>query len=135
MEASSLLIDWINNNKRVVVYHSDILASEFNNAITPIRKRLEKILRRIKRKKFVKQTSKSKNLAANYLAMGVLPANSLVDAQHIALASMSKIDYILSWNYKDMVKKQELFMQVNKLLKVHQVKIIKPNKFLKKYGS
>ena len=135
MEASNQLIEWINDNPKVVVYYSDVLDWEIKNAPVPVRKRLRKILRRIRRKKYIKQTAKSKNLAGNYLAMGVLSPDSPRDAQHIAVASLNKIDYILSWNYKDMVKREQLFMKVNKLFKVHAVQIIKPNKFLDKYGK
>ena len=52
METSNKLIEWINGNPKAVVYHSDVLDKEINDAPTLIRKRLHRVLRRINNKKF-----------------------------------------------------------------------------------
>ena len=135
VEESFELINWINANENIIVYHSDVLDYEINNAHYRLKKKLNGVLKKIKRKKIIYETPKSKNLAANYLAMGVLPPSSLRDAKHIAVASVNKVNYILSWNYKDMVKREHLFVEANKRLKVHQLQIIKPDKFLKLWSK
>ena len=42
-------------------------------------------------------------LADAYLDAGILPARSIKDARHIALASIHRVDALASWNFKDMV--------------------------------
>lgn len=39
-------------------------------------------------------------LARRYLAEGILPANMLADAQHIAMASIAQVDALVSWNFR-----------------------------------
>ncbi len=43
-------------------------------------------------------------LADQYLHHNVVPLNSFVDARHIALATVSRIDTLVSWNFKHIVK-------------------------------
>jgi len=42
-------------------------------------------------------------LAGRYLAEGILPANMLVDAQHVAIATIAQVDALVSWNFRHMV--------------------------------
>lgn len=42
-------------------------------------------------------------LAQRYLAEGILKANMLADAQHIAMATIAKVDVLVSWNFKHVV--------------------------------
>ena len=89
----------------------------------------------IKNKVYIRTDSDSERLAMEYVTLGVLPAKSLADAQHIAVASLNKIAYILSWNYSHMVSREELFVEANQKLKVHQVKIIQPDNFLRDHAK
>ena len=129
-ERSVELIDCINNNKSIIVYYSYITRHEFSDAHVSVKWKLLRVLKSIKRKRFIKRSARAKALATNYLAMGILPIGSQTDAQHIAVASVNKIDYVLSLNYKHMVGREKLFIEANKLLNVHPIKIIKPDKFL-----
>ena len=130
MEASLDLIDWINLNDHVRVYYSDIIVSEINRAHPSIKDRLNGALGNIKNSFFIKKNEESDFLALEYIAMGVLSNKSMADAQHIAVASLNQIDYILSWNFKHMVDREKLFRRANEKLKVHQPHIINPEKFL-----
>jgi len=42
-------------------------------------------------------------LASRYISEGALPAKSYADAQHIAIATVLKVDSLVSWNFKHMV--------------------------------
>ncbi len=42
-------------------------------------------------------------LADRYVKEGVLTANFHTDAQHIAIATILKVDSLVSWNFKHMV--------------------------------
>ena len=48
-------------------------------------------------------TEEAEVLAARYITEGVLTAKFEVDAQHIALATILKVDSLVSWNFKHMV--------------------------------
>ena len=39
-------------------------------------------------------------LAQNYLDNGIMPPKKLFDALHVAFCVVSKIDYLVSWNFK-----------------------------------
>lgn len=43
-------------------------------------------------------------LAGKYIAEGIIPAKYEGDACHIALASVNDIDYLISWNFRHLVK-------------------------------
>ena len=42
-------------------------------------------------------------LAQAYLREGVLTDKYLLDAQHIAMATLSRVDVMVSWNFKHIV--------------------------------
>ena len=58
----------------------------------------------------------AKKLANSYIQEGVVSRNFLIDAQHIAIASIEKVDVLVSWNFKHIVNlnKIRLYNKVNK---------------------
>lgn len=50
-----------------------------------------------------------------YIEAGVLNNNQLADSQHIAIATMEKVDVIVSWNFKHIVSLKRIhgFNSVN----------------------
>jgi len=42
-------------------------------------------------------------LAKRYIQEGVITRKHLVDAQHIAMATIHRVDFLASWNFKEMV--------------------------------
>lgn len=51
----------------------------------------------------VQLTAAAAELAHRYLAEGILKANMLADAQHIAMATIANVDALVSWNFKHVV--------------------------------
>ena len=53
-------------------------------------------------------------LAQNLMDAGAVPENLRPDAQHIAIATVNNIEYLISWNYKHIVNemKRQLINQV-----------------------
>ena len=51
----------------------------------------------------VRLTPAADELARNYLAEGLLTANMLADAQHIAMATVANVDALVSWNFRHVV--------------------------------
>ncbi len=51
----------------------------------------------------VRLTPAADQLARQYVAEGILNANMLADAQHIAMASVARVDVLVSWNFRHVV--------------------------------
>lgn len=51
----------------------------------------------------VEFSSEAADLAKEYISAGVIGAAHLEDAQHIALATVSRVDALVSWNFKHIV--------------------------------
>ena len=51
----------------------------------------------------VQINAEATELAAAYIRDGAIPATMRVDAQHIAIASVARVDVLVSWNFKHIV--------------------------------
>ena len=60
-------------------------------------------------------TDEAEELAQAYLKAGVVTLKSETDAQHVALATVTRADAIVSWNFKHIVQFQKMkqYNQVN----------------------
>jgi hypothetical protein len=47
-------------------------------------------------------------LAEAYIAAGVLKGTMRADAQHIAIATVARVDVLVSWNFKHIVNLQRI---------------------------
>src|ERR1700676_103004 len=58
-----------------------------------------------------------KALAPAYMMQKVVPPDCLEDAQHVAACTMSRLDYLVSWNFKDLahMRREAGFNAVNGL--------------------
>ena len=52
---------------------------------------------------YVDLDEEAAQLADEYIADGVVGQGSLIDAQQVAVASLNKVDVIVSWNFKHIV--------------------------------
>ncbi len=43
-----------------------------------------------------------------YITAGVIPAKMRADAQHIAIATVARVDVLVSWNFKHIVNLQRI---------------------------
>ena len=55
-------------------------------------------------------TEEARRLADLYVKEGVIPENYLTDALHIALATVNDLDYIISYNFRHIVKVKTITM-------------------------
>lgn len=64
---------------------------------------------------FVMLDEEAKSLARKYINEQVIPQKFLVDAQHIAIASIHRVDVLVSWNFKHIVnlRKIQLYNATN----------------------
>lgn len=68
------------------------------------------------------------DLAAAYMAQKVVPAEYADDAQHVAVCSVARLDYLVSWNFKHLanVRREAGFNAVNVLQGYPPVRIVAP---------
>jgi hypothetical protein len=52
--------------------------------------------------------AEAQNLAEAYVSAGVLPNQMRADAQHIAIATVARVDVLVSWNFKHIVNLQRI---------------------------
>jgi hypothetical protein len=52
--------------------------------------------------------TEAKELAEAYIAAGVLTGTMRADAQHIAIATVARVDVLVSWNFKHIVNLQRI---------------------------
>ena len=58
----------------------------------------------------IESDKKAESLADVYVSEGVIPAKYATDAAHIAVASAADMDFIVSWNFKHIVKRKTIMM-------------------------
>ncbi len=76
-------------------------------------------------------------LAQNYLDNGIIPPKKLFDALHVAFCVASKIDYLVSWNFKHLAninRERRILAKNYELGYIHPLRIITPTE-LTGYGS
>ena len=99
-EYSNLLFNnFILGSKIAVV--SNITLKELKQAPENVRNKLEEIPK--DNIEYVALTEEAEELAQKYIENGVVSSNYLLDAEHIAIATVEKIDILASWNFKHIV--------------------------------
>jgi len=119
-------------NNEFLVYLSEISMIE----LLPAPQRVRNILNLIPPSNLIilDFTTEAKQLAENYISEKILGAASIDDAYHIAIATINRIDVLLSWNFRHIVNwdKIRLFNAINLLNGYPQIEIRSP-KDLRKY--
>jgi hypothetical protein len=98
--ASNILVaEFIAGRKKVVL--SDIVLFELEGAPANV----QAVLHRIPsdNNEFVFLNEESIALANTYLKEGIIAERSLSDARHVAIATVERVDVLISWNFKHIV--------------------------------
>ena len=92
---------------------SDLTMQEIEGAPAQVRRHLEDVP--ANHQVQVALSTEVEELAAAYLARGVVGPGALADALHVALATVSGVDVLVSWNFKHIVNlgRIRLFNAVN----------------------
>jgi predicted nucleic acid-binding protein len=77
-------------------------------------------------------TDSAISLAGEYIRYGAVPESSSEDAYHIAIAVENRVDFILSWNFKHIVRRRtrDIVKMVNTLRAHASVEIVTPAELL-----
>lgn len=103
--ASTQLLHTFKTGDAILVV-SDLTLLELQAAPYRVRAALEKIPST--HREDVELTEEAATLAERYIAAGVVVETKRVDAQHIALATISRVDVLVSWNFKHIVNLQRI---------------------------
>ncbi|MEJ2067708.1 MAG: PIN domain protein [Deltaproteobacteria bacterium] len=77
-------------------------------------------------------TDEAEQLASVYLSNGVVGKKHIADAQHIAIASVEKVDVLVSWNFQQIVNLDRIhaFNAVNLMLGYPLLEIRSPREVI-----
>ena len=80
-------------------------------------------------------TEESEQLARAYVAAGIVTANYLDDARHVAIATVEQVGLVVSWNFKHLAnyRRETEFNRVNRLQGYRSVRILTPMELI--YGD
>jgi len=92
---------------RYVPYASDYVIDELNKAPEPLRSDMLNLIDRYGIINLEVQEEADK-LAEIYLMERVVPPSHPMDALHLAIAAVMEMDFIVSWNFKHIVKRNTI---------------------------
>jgi predicted nucleic acid-binding protein len=97
---SLLLFEKVKLGEIICVY-SDLSVTELKNAPEKVRQFFKKLPK--KNLEFVHVTAEAFILAEMYMKEKVVGKTSSDDCRHIATATLNKVDFLVSWNFKHIV--------------------------------
>jgi len=129
---SNILIDKFKDGLLIPVL-SETVRDEIENAPALVTDKYNEILSY--NAIYLDKSDKCINLVNEYLNKKIVTKKYEDDCYHIALATVNKIDVLVSWNFRHIVNNQRiiLFNAVNKILNYDEIIIKDPSDFLN-YG-
>jgi predicted nucleic acid-binding protein len=117
-------------NKDFLVYFSEVSEAELSLAPDFVKDLKSKIPSDCYR--YLDLDDESRTLAEAYLKEKILGKASLDDAFHIAIATVNRLDVLVSWNFKHIVNydKIKLFNSINLRLGYPMIEIRSPKEFV-----
>ncbi len=97
---TKLLFEMVNKGEIICVY-SDLCEYELENAPEKVKKHFLSLDK--SKTEFVEITEEINKLAEEYIKEKVVGETSIDDCRHIACATINKVDYLISWNFKHIV--------------------------------
>lgn len=109
---------------------SDLTLLELEEAPESVKKRLSSLPEI--NIEYIFLSEEAEILAQNYLDDKVVGAKHIVDAQHIAVASVGRVDILVSWNFKQIVNLDRIhaFNSVNLKLGYPMLEIRSPREVI-----
>lgn len=97
---SKLVFQMVRDGQIICVY-SDLTLAELQNAPSEVRNNFLDLPRASTEN--IEISQEAIGLADQYILEKVVGRTSLDDCRHIAMATLSKVDYLISWNFKHIV--------------------------------
>ena len=109
---------------------STVTQDELNSAPENVQRLVTSI--KIENTEFLETTGEAVDLATQYIIEKVVGQTSFADCLHIALATINRADYLISWNFKHIVNVQRIrgFNAINIKNGYRQLEIRSPRDFM-----
>ena len=122
------LFDRLRRNEFTLLF-SVVTEDELQNAPDIVKEFVDEI--KSEATEFLEVTEEAANLAEAYITEKVVGPTSYADCLHIALATIHRADYLVSWNFKHIVNVQRIrgFNAVNIKYGYQQLEIRSPREF------
>ncbi|MDR2802055.1 MAG: PIN domain-containing protein [Prevotellaceae bacterium] len=127
------LFDRIKSGEFILLY-STVTQDELENAPMNVKELVQHL--DTSYTEFLSPSDDAVTLANEYIAEKVVGQTSYADCLHIALATVYKADYLISWNFKHIVNVQRIrgYNAINIKNGYQQLEIRSPRDFIK-YGN
>ena len=110
-EYSNQLLDEFVSGRKIVIV-SDVVLLELEGAPDNVRGVLADVPS--ENIEYVSLNEESIQLADSYLKDGVVAESSISDARHIAIASVERVEVLVSWNFKHIVNINRIHLLIGK---------------------
>jgi predicted nucleic acid-binding protein len=122
------LFNRLKNNEFTLLF-STVTQDELENAPEKVKNFVKNI--RVINTEFLDLTDEAVSLATEYISEKVVGQTSFADCLHIALATISRADFLISWNFKHIVNVQRIrgYNSINIKNGYKQLEIRSPREF------
>lgn len=110
---------------------STVTQDELENAPLNVIELVQKL--KVLNTEFLETTDEAVDLATDYISEKVVGKTSYADCLHIALATINRADYLISWNFKHIVNVDRIrgYNAINIKNGYKQLEIRSPRDFIK----
>jgi predicted nucleic acid-binding protein len=117
-------------NSEFVLIFSTVTQAEISEAPKSVQELVKSLDANLT--EFVEATAEAVNLAQEYIAEKVVGQTSFADCLHIAIATINKADYLVSWNFKHIVNEKRIrgYNSINIKNGYKQLEIRSPREFM-----
>lgn len=124
------LLDRIRKGEFIILY-STVTQDELENAPERVKELVKSL--RADLTEFIETTDEAVDLATQYIIEKVVGQTSLADCLHIALATINRADFLVSWNFKHIVNIERIrgYNAINIKNGYKQLEIRSPREFEK----
>lgn len=119
------------HNSELHIMYSEVTERELINAPIKVKELIRQLPKEVV--DFVELSEEAIDLAKAYIADKVVGKTSFDDCLHIALATIHKADYLVSWNFKHIVNVERIrgYNSVNIKLGYSAIDIRSPREFIR----
>lgn len=124
------MFDRLKNDEFTLLY-STVTEEELESAPQKVKELVKSI--KIDNTEFLEASSEAIDLASEYISEKVVGQTSFADCLHIALATINRADFLISWNFKHIVNVQRIrgYNSINIKNGYKQLEIRSPREFEK----
>jgi predicted nucleic acid-binding protein len=124
------LFDRIKKGEFIILY-STITQDELEHAPEKVKELVKSL--RADLTEFIETTDEAVDLANEYISEKVVGQTSFADCLHIALATINRADFLVSWNFKHIVNMEKIrgYNSINIKNGYRQLEIRSPREFEK----